>query len=165
MCSSDLEVRRLLPAGHPFVERLAAQVELQAGDSAAALALLDAATKRFPASRALVRERAQVLLVRRDFADAAPYLESAVSTFRSDADLWRMLAEAQGGLGETARAHRAAAEQFVLLGATPAAIEQLRLAQRAGQLDFYTGSQVDARLRELQAQWQAEQKERGEGRR
>ncbi|OJX06827.1 MAG: hypothetical protein BGO72_00305 [Burkholderiales bacterium 70-64] len=159
------EVRRLLPAGHPFVERLAAQVELQAGDSAAALALLDAATKRFPASRALVRERAQVLLVRRDFADAAPYLESAVSTFRSDADLWRMLAEAQGGLGETARAHRAAAEQFVLLGATPAAIEQLRLAQRAGQLDFYTGSQVDARLRELQAQWQAEQKERGEGRR
>lgn len=157
------ELRRRLPTGHPFVERLAAQIELQDGDSKAALAMLDAACVRFPTSRALIMERARVLLVRHDYATAVPYLENAVSLYRGDPELWRMLSEAQGGLGQTARAHRAAAEQFVLLGATPAAIEQLKLAQRAGQLDFYAGSQLDARLRELQAQWLVEQKDQRGG--
>jgi len=159
------EVRRRLPAGHPFVERLAARIELDAGDPAAAQGIVDAALARYPSSRALVHLRARVLIARRDYAAAVPLLEDAVRQYRGDADLWRMLSEAQGGLGQPARAHRAAAEQFVLLGATPAAIEQLRLAQRAGGLDFQTASQVDARLRQLEAQWREEQEERRESRR
>ena len=47
-----------------------------------------------------------------------------------------------------------------LLGGLPAAIEQLRLARRAGTLDFYTGSQVDARLRELEADYLQERQDR-----
>ncbi|RPH63595.1 MAG: M48 family peptidase [Burkholderiales bacterium] len=159
------EVRRRLPASHAFVERLAGQVELDAGDPAAALKLADAALLRHPHARALTHLRAAALLARRDFAAAVPFLEDAVALYRSDAGLWRMLSEAQGGLGQPARAHRAAAEQFVLLDATPAAIEQLRLAQRAGQLDFHTASKVDARLRELETQWRIEQEERRESRR
>ncbi len=155
------ETRRRLPSGHPFVERLAAQIELEAGDPAAAQRLVEAALARFPASRALVHLQAQVLLARRDPAAAATVLDAAVRQYRDDAELWRMLSEAQGALGRDARAHRAAAEQFVLLGALPAAIEQLRLAQRAGGLDFQTASQVDARLRQLEAQWREEQAERG----
>lgn len=159
------EVRRKLPAGHPFVERLAARVALDAGDAAAAQAIVEAALVRFPASRALAQMRATVLLARRDYAAAVPVLEDALKLYRGDADLWRMLSEAQGGLGRAARAHRAAAEQYALLGATPAAIEQLRLAQRAGGLDFHTASQVDARRRELEAQWREEQQERRENQR
>lgn len=159
------EVRRRLPAGHPFVERLAARIELDSGDPASAQAIVEAALARFPSSRALVQMRATVLLARRDYAAAVPVLEDALKLYRSDAGLWRMLSEAQGGLGQAARAHRAAAEQYVLLGATPAAIEQLRLAQRAGGLDFHTASQVDARRRELEAQWREEQQERRESQR
>ncbi|MCZ2415926.1 MAG: M48 family metalloprotease, partial [Burkholderiales bacterium] len=159
------EVRRKLPAGHPFVERLAARVALDAGDAAAAQAIVEAALVRFPSSRALVQMRATVLLAGRDYAAAVPVLEDALKLYRGDADLWRMLSEAQGGLGRAARAHRAAAEQYALLGATPAAIEQLRLAQRAGGLDFHTASQVDARRRELEAQWREEQQERRENQR
>jgi len=157
--------RRLLPAGHPFVERLAARIELDSGDPASAQAVVEAALVRFPSSRALAQMRATVLLARRDYAAAVPVLEDALKLYRSDASLWRMLSEAQGGLGQAARAHRAAAEQYVLLGATPAAIEQLRLAQRAGGLDFHTASQVDARRRELEAQWREEQQERRESQR
>ena len=159
------EARRRLPGGHPFVERLAARIELDAGDPAAAQAVVEAALARFPSSRALTQMRAVVLLARRNYAAAVPVLEDALKLDRGDAGLWRMLSEAQGGLGQAARAHRSAAEQYVLLGATPAAIEQLQLAQRAGGLDFQTASQVDARLRQLEAQWREEQRERRENRR
>ncbi len=154
------EVRRRLPAGHPFVEALAARVELGAGDPAAAQRLADDALARFPASRALARLRGEVLLARRDHAAAVPFLEGALELRRSDPELWRLLSQAHAGLGDAARAHRAVAEQYVLLGAVPAAIEQLRLAQRTGQLDFHTASRVDARLRGLEADWRAEEAER-----
>jgi hypothetical protein len=40
--------------------------------------------------------------------------------------------------------------RYVLLGSPLMAVEQLRLAQRAGDTDFYTASVIDARLRELE---------------
>jgi predicted Zn-dependent protease len=47
--------------------------------------------------------------------------------------------------------HRAQAEAYVLRGNLPAAIEQLQLAQRAGDGDFFQKSSVEARLKELVA--------------
>jgi predicted Zn-dependent protease len=47
--------------------------------------------------------------------------------------------------------HQALAEIYVLQGSVPAAIEQLRLAQRSGDGDFYQLSAVEARLRNLRA--------------
>ncbi len=158
------ELRRLLPAGHVFLERLGAQVELDAGDPGAALAQVDAALARYPSSRALIQLRARALFARRDYAAAVPFLEESLALYRTDAQLWALLSEAQGALDRPALAHRAAAERFVLLGALPAAIEQLRLAQRSGRLDFHTASQVDARLRELEARWLREREERAEAR-
>jgi len=64
--------------------------------------------------------------------------------------LWDLLAQAEGKLNHRADAHRAAAERYVLLGSPLMAVEQLRLAQRAGDTDFYTASVIDARLRELE---------------
>src|SRR5690606_30062407 len=109
------EVRRRLPAGHAFVDRLAAQVELDAGAPGAALAQLDDALERSPASRALVHLRAQAMLALRDYEAAVPFLEASLEFYRSDARLWGMLSEAQGALDRPALAHRAAAERFVLL--------------------------------------------------
>jgi predicted Zn-dependent protease len=45
--------------------------------------------------------------------------------------------------------HRALAESYYRLGNIRAAIEQLLLAQKAGDGDFFVQSSVDARLREL----------------
>jgi predicted Zn-dependent protease len=41
---------------------------------------------------------------------------------------------------------------YVLRGSLPAAIEQLEIARRAGDGDFYDLSAVDARMRELKAE-------------
>jgi predicted Zn-dependent protease len=48
--------------------------------------------------------------------------------------------------------HRALAEQYYHMGLLSAAIEQLQLAQRSKDGDFYQMSAVDARLRELRAE-------------
>lgn len=154
------ELQRRLPEPHRFVERLAAQVEFDAGQPAAALAVLDAALARDPSARALIRLRAQVLFAEKRNADAVPFLEQSLLLYRNDPKLWELLSEVQQALDQPALAHRAAAERFVLLGALPAAVEQLRLAQRSRTKDFHVASQIDSRLRELEAKWLLEREER-----
>ena len=56
-------------------------------------------------------------------------------------------------LGKRLLQHQAQAELYVLRGSVPAAIEQLQLAQAAGDGDFYELSAVEARLKELRARY------------
>jgi predicted Zn-dependent protease len=154
------EVRRRTPAGHAFLERLAADIRLRSGDPKAAVAIAQAAATRYPQSRALVHMQAQALTDAGEHQKAVAYLKDQLSLYRSDPVLWRLLAQAYNAQGQLAEAHRAAAEEYALVGGWMAAIDQLRLAQRAGTLDFYTASQVDARIRDLQATYTREQQER-----
>jgi predicted Zn-dependent protease len=149
-----------LTGWHPMIERLAAQIELDAGQPATALRIADEALVRQAGNRALLRIKAQALIAAGDYREATRSLEAALDIHRSDPAFWRMLAEAWNAAGDPARAHRASAEHFVLLGGLPAAIEQLKLARQAGTLDFYAGSQVDARLRELEQEYLREREER-----
>ncbi|HMN80840.1 MAG TPA: M48 family metalloprotease [Burkholderiaceae bacterium] len=154
------EVRRRTPAGHPFIERLAADIRLQQGDARGALAIAQSATQRFPLSRALVHMQAQALIDAGEGARAVTYLRDQLATYRSDAQLWRLIAQAYHQQGQAGEAHRATAEEYALLGGWMAAIDQLRLALRSGKLDFYASSQVDSRIRELQAQYTLDRQDR-----
>jgi beta-barrel assembly-enhancing protease len=70
---------------------------------------------------------------------------------------YRLLAQAQQMTGATAEAHLALAEDNYLLGQTQLAIEQLKLARQQKGLDFYLASRIEARYKELQAEWLEEQ--------
>jgi predicted Zn-dependent protease len=153
------EVRLRLPDGHPMVERLAAEARLRAGDPAGALQLAAAAAARFPQSRALVHLQAEALLATGDAPGAVQFLKEQIAAARTDARLWRQLARAHAMLGQTALAHVATGEEYGLAGQWRAAVEQLRIARRLGTLDFYTGSLVDARMREFEAAFAQEQRE------
>ncbi|HUD26372.1 MAG TPA: hypothetical protein VMQ45_11830, partial [Burkholderiaceae bacterium] len=72
-----------------------------------------------------------------------------------------MLAASHAALQQKTLEHQATAEMYVLQGAMPLAVEQLRLARSAADADFYTMSEVDARLRELRGQIREQQKESG----
>jgi predicted Zn-dependent protease len=65
-------------------------------------------------------------------------------------------------MGKRLLQHQSQAEAYVLQGSLPAAIEQLQLAQKSGDGDFYQLSSVDARLRNLTQQLAAEKKEEKE---
>ena len=55
-------------------------------------------------------------------------------------------------MGRRVQQHRAQADAYVLLHQLPLAIEQLTLAQKEGDGDYYENSRVDARIRQLKIQ-------------
>ena len=63
-----------------------------------------------------------------------------------------MKAKAYAALGKRLQQHQAQAEVYALRGSLPASIEQLQLAQAAGDGNFYELSAVEARLKELRAE-------------
>lgn len=156
--------REAQPASHSFVENLAATVELDAGHPQAALALTDQATRRFGRSLALERTRMRALASLKDFSASIRVAEQALEQWPQDAQMWEALARARAARGEDAQAHLAMAEVHILNGVLLAAIDQLQSAQRTRQLDFYTSSRVDARLRDLRAQHLREVEDRRAGR-
>jgi predicted Zn-dependent protease len=62
-------------------------------------------------------------------------------------------------LGKRLQQHRAQAESYALLGQLPLAVEQLELAQKSGDGNFYEYSQVDSRLREMKKRMADEAKQ------
>ena len=91
--------------------------------------------------------------------EAVSLLREKTADFRGDAELFRILGEAHQALGERGLAHKAAAEGYLLRGMRLPALEQLRLARDAGDLDFFNGSIVDAKLREAEAVYREELKD------
>lgn len=150
MSQALARAREALGADHPWFARLEAAARLEAGDAKAALDLTREALRRFPGQRALVRVQAQALLALREAVPAVAVLQEATRQWPQDDALWLMLSKAHEIEGLRARAHRAAAERFVILGAYMAAVDQLRRAQREHDPDFYMASIIDARMRELE---------------
>jgi len=138
-------------AASPMIDTLAADVRHAAGDDAGALALLEAARVRYPQRRSVLYATIVALqrLRRNDQALAA--LVEPLRLYRSDGRLYELQAQCYAALGKQLLQHQAQAEVYVLRGSLPAAIEQLELARRSNDGDFYQLSQVDARLRELRA--------------
>ncbi len=136
----------------PMVETLAARARLAQNDAAGALALLRAALVRYPHRRSLLYAMLGTLqdLGRYDEVQAA--LMEPLRLYPRDPKLHEARAKAYGAQGKRLLQHQAQAEFYALQGSLPAAIEQLQLAQSAGDGNFYELSAVDARLRELRAE-------------
>ena len=78
----------------------------------------------------------------------------------SDAALHGLQAKSYSALGKHLQQHRAQAELYALQGQLVAAIQQLELAQKSADGDYFEHSQVDARLRELRARHLEEMKQK-----
>jgi predicted Zn-dependent protease len=148
-----------LGAPHVFFARLRIANSLGAGDIARAQELSSQALRTYPDTPAILRLRAQVLVAAKAYREAVALLREKTTEFRGDAELWRILGEAHQALGERGMAHKAAAEGYLLRGMRLPALEQLRLARSAGDLDFFNGSIVDAKLREEEAIYRQEMKD------
>lgn len=156
----EVAALRRLNAGSPMIETLAADLQSGSGDAAAALKTYRDARARFPQDRALIYGEidAQLLAGRADEARQAAAAE--LRTFPADARLWSLQAKAYAALGKRLLQHRSQAEVYALQGQLRAAVEQLQIAQKAGDGDFYEQSAVDARLRELQRRQLEEDKKK-----
>lgn len=136
---------------NPIIETLAGEVLFANDQQKAALDLYRQALHSFPHHRALVYGYADVLIRTRQEQEALNFLSSYLNTQRGDPRLYDLEARAYAGIGRRLPQHRAQAEAFVLRGNIPAAIDQLQIAVRSGDGDFYELSAAEARLRELRA--------------
>ncbi|MBQ5939343.1 MULTISPECIES: M48 family metalloprotease [unclassified Massilia] len=120
------------------------------------------ARQRFPLSRAIAHQYADVLVAADKLDEAARYLRDQVQQYREEPKLHDLLAKTYAKQGKIALQHMSLAESYVLAGALPAAVEQLNLARKASDVSFYDQAVIDARERELQARQKAEKEEEKE---
>ena len=122
----------------------------------------DLARQRYPLSRALARQYGEVLIASGKFEEATRYLRDQTQLYREEPKLHDMLARAYAKQGKIALQHMALAESYVVAGALPAAVAQLELARKAGDVSFYDQAVIDARERELKARQKLEKEEEKE---
>jgi len=145
------QLRKALPASHPMVEVLAGELETAEGRTAELLAHYRRAIKSFPFHRALIYGYADALLQARDPATALNIVENRLRSTPSDHRLYEFQARAYAQQGKHLLEHRALGEALATRGNFAGAVEQMQIALKAGDGDFYQLSSVEARLKELRA--------------
>jgi predicted Zn-dependent protease len=140
---------RKLVGTHPMVELLLARIRLGAGDPVEARAVLRAALQRVPNYRPLHYAYVEALQGLGEHPAALAWLADLAKSYPRDARTYNLQAKSYAASGKRLLHHQALAETYVLQGSLPAAVEQLQLAQRSGDGDFYQLSAVEARLRDL----------------
>ena len=143
----------------PLVAGLAARIKQAKGDSQGAADALKLALVRHPNNRALNYAYVEALQLQGKHADAVSLLEEQLKNYSRDAQLYALQAKSYASMGKRLLQHQSQAEVYVLQGSVPAAIEQLQLAQKSGDGDFYQLSSVEARLRNLRQQLAREMKD------
>ena len=142
-----------------MVETLAALLRLKQGDPANAVTLLREAQPRYPQDRAIMYGLVESLQDARLYPDALKVSVDDLLSYPSDARMHALQAKTYAMLGKRLQQHRAQAESYLLQGQLVLAVEQMELAQKSGDGNFYEQSQVDARLRELKKRMADEAKE------
>lgn len=153
------ELRRL-KASSPMLDTLATDVRKAKGDLDGALKLYREARIRHPRNKALLYGQVDALLANGQPQAALKVATDELQLTPSDAALHGLQAKCYAALGKRLQQHRAQAELYVLQGQLVASIQQLELAQKAGDGDYFEHSQVDARLRELRARHLEEMKQK-----
>ena len=143
-------------APSPMLDKIVSQTRYAAArtdaERAEALRLASEATTRYPVSRLTALHYIDLLQKSAQHEAVVTYLRDQLALTRSDPRLFELLARSYEQLGRRTLQHQATAELYLLLGSAPAALDQLQQARRANDADFYTMSEVDARLRQLNQQ-------------
>jgi len=162
---AEAELAPLLETmGHPMLAGLSARIKQARGDNRGAADALRQALSRYPNNRALNYAYIETQQQLGQNLEAVSLLDEQLKNFPRDARLHALRAKAYAALGKRLLQHQAQAEVYLLQGSVSAAIEQLQLAQKSGDGDFYQLSSVDARLRNLRLQQAEEMKQAKEKR-
>jgi predicted Zn-dependent protease len=144
------ELEKLAPRA-AVVAVLKGKILTALGESSAALAHYAGALVVHPSYRALTYDYAEALIANRQAEEALRVLDQQLARSSQDGRLYALQAKSYASLGQRLLQHKAQAEAYVRRGHLGAAIEQLQIALRAGDGDFYQLSAAEARLRELRA--------------
>lgn len=134
---------------HAMIETLAANLLVAMGNPRQAESQFQQALAAFPTHRGLIYGYAELLLATSQPDVAVKLLNEKQQSFPDDAYLYELKSQAYTQQGENLLRHQAQGEAYYLRYNVPAAIEQMELAVKSGDGDFYQLSGVEARLKQL----------------
>jgi predicted Zn-dependent protease len=152
------EALRRVVGAHPFIETLGCRIRAAAGEGESAIACYRDALRTYPLHRALTYEYAEALLQARRAEPALAVITSRMQTHAEDPKLYLLQARAYALQGRRLAQHRATGEAYARLGNVRGAVEQMQIALKSGDGDFYQISATEARLRELRKLDEAQRK-------
>ena len=141
-----------------MAENLAAQLKRDVKDPNAALAIYQSGLKRFSDDRALNYGYVETLIETNQTNQALKVLADRLLITSADAELYDLQGKAYAAQGKKLLQHQSLAEAYVRIGNLSAAVDQLQIAARSGDGDYYQQSSVEARLKELHNQLATERK-------
>ena len=149
----ELSAIRLSPATHPWIENLSAEIQLQKGQYDAAITTYQTAGKRFPDSRALALGLIDAHFQSGKIDVALGLANERLKRNPDDAKLHELAAKCYERMGKKMAQHRAIGEAYYRRGNLVGAVEQLEIALKAKDGDFYESSSTESRLREMKAEY------------
>jgi len=147
------EMKALTPIAesHPMLAALQGRFLLATGRTQQAIDWYRRQVAAFPNQRALVYALAQTLIDAKRPMEANAVIDARLQIDPDDGRLYEMQANAYSALGQNMMKHRSLAEAYVAEGDLSLAMEQLQLALRSNNGDFYEVSGIEARLRQLRS--------------
>ena len=142
------QLKKIAPP-HAMIESLAANLKRAQGQDQAALAIYRSGLKLFPVHRALLYGYAETLLATRQYTEAVNFVSEELKRYAHDDRLYEFQARGYAGQKKEFLSHRALAEAYAQRGNLVAAVEQLQIALKTREGDFYQLSSAEARLKEL----------------
>lgn len=144
------EARRGGP--NAWIENLAGEVRMEQGKPALARDIYEKALAVMPGSRALFQGHVASLLETGATEKALTEIETRLRRSPEEARLYDLQAKAFSAAGRQLAQHRALAEAHYRRGRIAAAVDQLDLALKQKDGNFYERSSAEARQRELKAE-------------
>lgn len=133
-----------------MIETLAAKVKLANGQIEDALKIYRTALRIYPQHKALIHGYANALLQNHQIDSALELINRELQFHPKDIQLYQLQSRAYTLKDKLMLKHRAQAEVYILQGYYEPAIEQLKIALKHDNGDFYQLSTIEARLHQLQ---------------
>src|SRR5450830_994922 len=134
---------------HPMFETLAANILVARNQPAQAAKQYTDALAMFPTHRALIYGYAEHYLALNQIDNALKLIKEKQSIYPDDPYFYELMSRAYTMQGKDMLRHQAQGEAYVRRYDIPKAVEQMDLAVKAKDGDFYQQSIVEARLKEL----------------
>lgn len=147
---SELEWIKSTKLENPMIDKLNIEILLKKGDINSAYLTIKKALTRYPNYRAFVYELANYYIEIKSIKEAIKLLQNYVLAFKTDPELYKLLAKAYSLNGKQLLQYESLAEAFYYKYNLGEAIVQMDMAVRARDGNFYEKSRVEARLKQLQ---------------
>ena len=134
---------------HPWLENLAAEIQVGRRNWPEALRVYKAGMQAFPEHRALLYGYVDTLYEASQTDNAVAHLTEQLKNIQDDPKLYELAAKGYERKNKKLAQHRAIGEAYFQKGNLLGAVEQLEIAVKAKDGDFYEVSSTEARLREF----------------